>query len=91
MQRLQYYPPHFAQSRPYVKALLREIDARMNPGPFTYDQIASVTAKAITNAFADTGAKLDTSDLDPQAFALERCCTTHGASKAASSMTSTPD
>jgi hypothetical protein len=71
MQRLQYYPPHFAQSRPYVKALLREIDARMNPGPFTYDQIFNVTAKAVTNAFADTGAKLDTPDLDPQAFALE--------------------
>jgi hypothetical protein len=70
MQRLDYYPPHFYQTRPYLKPLLRALDEQGGPGGnTTYEQVFALVTKHVSRAVMDTGAKLD--ELDPQAFALE--------------------
>jgi hypothetical protein len=71
MQKLEFFPPHFAQTRPYVKAFLRDVDSRMLQGPYTYEDIFKVAARHVADAFNVSKLSLENRELDPQAYALE--------------------
>ena len=73
MQRLDYYPPHFAQTRPYVKAFLRDVDERMKTA-YGHQDIMGIASKHVANAFFDKGVVPGGAGMDPQAFALECRC-----------------
>lgn len=68
MQRLDYYPPHFYQTRPYIKPLLRAFDEQ-GGADMAYEQVFSQTAKYVSRAAMDMGLKLEA--IDSQAFSLE--------------------